>query len=284
MQNDVITKFQKGLDSFLTKEDILKVAPLVYAEAPTNNKVSDKYLFVNTGTVIEDLAKLNWFPVTVSQRKARKSDSPTIYSKHMVSFQNPDIMIKGENGDDAFPRIILTTSHDGTCSFKFSVGIYRLVCSNGLVVADEEFSNFAIRHKGYTFGELQEVIKQAVLDLPNKVEIMNKMSQRILTQEEKEQLAIDAMLIRAGIKPNSEAAAEFNYDADTIEELLTPTRPADKGEDLWKVMNILQEKITQGGFSAALKGAKVRKVKKIKSFERDLEVNKLLFKQASALV
>ena len=36
--------------------------------------------------------------------------------------------------------------------------------------------------------------------------------------------------------------------------------------------------------SAALNGAKVRKVRKIKSFEKDLEVNQKLFKLATALV
>jgi hypothetical protein len=50
------------------------------------------------------------------------------------------------------------------------------------------------------------------------------------------------------------------------------------------VFNVIQEKITQGGYSAALNGAKVRKVRKIKSFEKDLEVNQKLFKLATALI
>ena len=169
-------------------------------------------------------------------------------------------------------------------AFKFSVGIFRLVCSNGLVVADEQFSDFKIKHKGYTFGELRNVVKQAVADLPNKVQVMNDMKNRTLTQEEKNKLALDAMLIRAGIKPNSDKAKEFDYDAETIEDILEPKREADKGNDLWRVFNVVQEKITQGEFHAALRGAKVRKVRKIKSFEKDLKVNKELFKLATALV
>jgi len=169
-------------------------------------------------------------------------------------------------------------------AFKFSVGIFRLVCSNGLVVADEQFSDFKIKHKGYTFGELRKVVKQAVADLPNKVKVLNDMKNRILTQDEKNKLALDAMLIRAGIEPGSEKAEKFNYDDETIEDILDPTRDEDKGDNLWKVFNVVQEKITQGDFHAALKGAKVRKVRKIKSFEKDLVVNKKLFKLATALV
>jgi len=92
------------------------------------------------------------------------------------------------------------------------------------------------------------------------------------------------MLIRAGIEPGSEKAKKFNYDAETIEDILDPKRDEDKGDDLWRVFNVVQEKITQGDFHAALTGAKVRKVRKIKSFEKDLKVNKELFKLATALI
>ena len=279
---DVISRFETGLDSYLTKEQIRKECPLAFANEPTNPNVSKRYLFVNTETIIDDLGKLGWKPVSATQRQSR--GKATIFSKHMISFQNPDIMIKGKDGDDAFPRIIMTNSHDGLQAFKFSVGIFRMVCSNGLVVADEQFSDFKIKHKGYTFAELREVVNKAVEDLPARVEVLNKMKARTLTEDEKNKLALDAMLIRANIKPGSKEAKKFNYDDETIIDILDPKRDEDKGDDLWKVFNVIQEKITQGEFSAALVGAKVRKVRKIKSFEKELKVNKELFKLATALV
>jgi len=279
--SDVMLNF-KGEQTYMDKEQLRELCPLAFAEAPTNPDVSGKYLFVNTETIVDDLDKLGWKPVQAAQRKSRGNG--TIFSKHMVAFQNPDIKIKGEGGDDSFPRIIMTNSHDGMQAFKFSVGIFRLVCSNGLVVADEQFSEFKIKHKGYTFGELREVVNQAVEDLPNKVQVLNDMKDRVLTQDEKNQLALDAMLIRANITPGSEKAKEFNYDDETIEDILDPKREEDKGDDLWRVFNVIQEKITQGDFHAALTGAKVRKVRKIKSFEKDLKVNKELFKLATYLI
>jgi hypothetical protein len=280
---DVMLSFGKGLDGYLTKDQIRNSSPLVFADAPTNPNLSKKYLFVNTETIIDDLEKLGWLPVQAAQRKSQKSEG-TIFSKHMIAFQNPNIKITSSDGDDAYPRILLTNSHDGMQSFKFSVGIFRLVCSNGLVVADEQFSNFNIKHKGYTFAELRSVVKQAVEDLPNRVQVMNDMKNRVLTQEEKNKLALDAMMVRAGIAPNSEKAAKFNYDEETIQDILDPKRDADVGNDLWRVFNVVQEKITQGEFHAALKGSKVRKVRKIKSFEKDIKVNQELFKLATALV
>lgn len=279
---DIMQNFNTGLDTYITKSQLREICPLAFASEPTNPDVSKKYLFVNTETVIDDLGKLGWKPVQAAQRKSRGNG--TIFSKHMVSFQNPDIKITGKDGDDSFPRIIMTNSHDGMQAFKFSVGIFRLVCSNGLVVADEQFSDFKIKHKGYTFAELRDVVTTAVKDLPNKVEVLNEMKSRILTQDEKNKLALDAMLVRAGIEIGSKKAKKFIYDDETIEDILEPKRDEDKGDDLWKVFNVIQEKITQGEFSAALKGAKVRKVRKIKSFEKDLKVNKDLFQLATSLL
>lgn len=262
-------------DSYLTKDQIKNVCPVAFKTAPTSGKVSSKYCMVNTETVIDDLEKLGWFPVQAAQRKSRGKD--TIFSKHMISFQNPDIKIKGKNGDDAYPRIILTNSHDGFNSFQFRVGIFRLVCSNGLVIADEDFSSFKIRHTGYTFQELRNIMAQVVEDLPNKIQVLNKMQTRMLTSQEMRELANRAMQIRAD-------KLDVEFDDKAILDVLTPTREEDKGEDLWTVFNILQEKVTQGGYLTALKGAKVRKARKIKSFEKDLKVNQELFKAAVAML
>ena len=45
---DVMLSFGKGLDGYLTKDQIRNSSPLVFADAPTNPNLSKKYLFVNT--------------------------------------------------------------------------------------------------------------------------------------------------------------------------------------------------------------------------------------------
>ena len=78
---DILMNFQNGLDSYLTKDQINTQAPLVFAKAPTNPDVTNKYLFVNTETIIDDLAKLNWFPVEAAQRKSRKEKRMELLEK-----------------------------------------------------------------------------------------------------------------------------------------------------------------------------------------------------------
>ena len=96
--------FEKGLETYLTKAQIQELCPVAFKTAPTNPDVSDKYLHVNTETIIDDLDSLGWKPVSAAMRKSK--GKTTIFSKHMISFQNPDIMIKGDDGDDAFLELL----------------------------------------------------------------------------------------------------------------------------------------------------------------------------------
>ena len=58
--SDVILDF-KGEQTYLSKADLQEVCPLAFAKEATNPKVSGKYLFVNTETIIDDLDKLILF-------------------------------------------------------------------------------------------------------------------------------------------------------------------------------------------------------------------------------
>ena len=262
-------------DQVMTIDQLKKEVPFAFLDAPTR-EVSSKYVHVPTSRVIDDLMSMGWQPVQAAQRRGRAGKT-SMFSKHMIKFQNPNLIIKGNEGDDVFPQIILTNSHDGTQSFKFMMGLYRLVCSNGLVIADEEFASFKIRHMGYSFEDLQQLITNAVEELPKKVEVINTMKSVELTEKQQKDLAFKAFLLRQGIALESEQAKEVKISDEVLENILETQRAEDAGNDLWVTFNRVQEAITQGGFQGALQGAKIRKVRKIKSFEKDLKLNQQLF-------
>lgn len=268
----------KTLRPTASKEDLRKVCPTAFACQPSNH-VSDKYVFVNTETVIDDLEKLGWFPVAAYMRKQRKAETPSRFSRHMVIFQNPDVTISRGGDDKMAATIILTNSHDGTSTFQFRMGFYRAVCENGLVLPEEEFTAFRIRHIGYTFQELQDKIQKVVELVPTKVELLNKMAAVELTEEQIHDMAVKAMLIRAGIATDAEDVPV--YASSTIEAMLEPRREADKSSDLWTVFNRVQEAVVRGGFRVEVEGkARARKLKPIKSFEKDMDINQQLFELA----
>lgn len=262
--------------SFLTKDDIRRAAPVAFAEAPTR-EVSSQYVFANTETVIDDLAKFGWLPTSASQRTARKGVESR-FSPHMVKFANPDIVVEGQDGL-SWPEIILKNRHDGLGSFQFMAGMFRLVCSNGLVIATANFGSVKIAHKGYSFDELREIVGKRVESLPQVIGTMNQMKERQLTGAEKHRLALDAILLRSGINPTSNGADEFKPEAGMIKSILTPLRKEDKSDDLWSVFNTVQEKAIKGGFQ--LGG---RRVKGITSFEKDLNLNQALFDRALSYI
>jgi len=270
-----------NLCRFMTKEEIKAKAPYIFATAPTNPNVSEKYTFANTETIIDDLAKLGWGVVDCRQQRANNRSN--IRSFHMVCFQNKDVFISKENADgtesiDCFPRIILTTSHDGFKSFKFMIGLFRLVCSNGLIVATNTFANIAIRHMNYTFDELREVVAKAVDAVSDNVAVMNDMRGTILTDEQKNALALSALKIRKGREDDD----KFKVPDTEIADVLTPLRKEDEGNDLWSVFNVLQEKVIKGEFhTTSDKNGRQRKARAIKGVAKDIEINQKLFLEAT---
>ena len=265
---------------FLTDEKIREVCPYAFMTSPTNPGVSEKYVQATTIDVIHDMRKLGWFPVVAKQCRGKKG-SKGIRSFHMIALQNPKVKVLDSKGNiEAFPRIILTNSHDGFSSFKFMCGLFRLVCSNGLVLADEEFANMSIRHINYNFEELRKMVASIVESLPNKIEVLNDMRKTVLSEREKTNLAISAIKLRKGY--NEEDKVEISQE--TIDDVLSPIRDEDKGNTLWNVYNVIQEKIIKGNFHYSEKQKKARKMRMITSVVKDLQINKDLFNLANSYV
>lgn len=255
----------------MTKEQIQKLAPSVFTQKP-HSSMSDKYTFIPTTRVIEDMETLGWDVVSVTEMKSRKGVG---YQKHMVKFQNPNIAINGEDGDDVYPQILMTNSHNGSSSFQFRVGLYRLVCSNGLVIATQEFNNVKVRHMGYNFEELQQTIQSIVNHLPLTVESMNKMKEIELEQDQMVKLAQDMLTVRFG-----ESTQNMVFDVDQI---LEPVRKEDESNDLWTVFNRIQERIIEGDFNY-INNNKSRKARRIKNFNQDVNLNQGMFQTALELI
>ena len=255
---------------YLTKANIASMAPSVFATQPSS-EVSKKYTHIPTERVIDDMELLGWKPIEAKQVKARK-DSTKGFQKHLLVFRNDDVVINGVDGDTVFPQIMLTNSHDGKNSFQFQAGLYRLICSNGLVIADEQFEDVKMRHMGYTFEDLQVLIKDMVEKLPLTVESMNTMKAKEMAEEEILDFARAAIATRFTKK-------EMNRIQIDLKELVNPVRKEDRGTDLWSVFNVVQEKIVTGDFEYRA-GNKARKAREIKNFKQDMKINKELFSVA----
>ena len=249
----------------LNKEQVKQVAPSVFTKTGASN-VSEKYSHIPTERVMDDMEVLGWNVVDAKEIKARKNQG---FQKHMLVFANPEIVINGADGDTVFPRILLTNSHDGKNAFTFQAGLFRLVCSNGLVIADEQFGKMKIRHMGYDFEALQLLITDMVEKLPLTVESMNQFKNKQLSEDQKQKFALEALGLRFDTENKT-----FN-----VQDFLTPTRKEDEGSDLWSVFNLVQEKLVNGMFDYR-STSKTRKARRIKNFQQDVALNTDLYKLA----
>ena len=252
---------------FLSIEEIRENAPSVF-QSNQFEGLSDYYTHIPTTRVMTDMEVLGWKVVKADEVKARVRQG---FQKHLLTFQNPEVTITSNDGDVVIPQIILMNSHDGKSKFKFAAGLFRVVCSNGLVIADEEFANLEIRHMGYTFEELQQIMTQIVEKLPLTVESMNIMRNTELDREAQIEFAIKC------IETRFEEDQVIKLDIDSV---LTPIRNEDMGGDLWSVFNVVQEKVLAGGFDVISKKGKVRKAREVKNFVQDQEINKKLYEVA----
>ena len=256
--------------SFMSDEQIKEIAPAVFTQKPSS-EVSKHYTHIPTTKVINDMRTLGWDVVDVKEVKARKAKTRGV-QKHMVVFRNPDVVINGNDGDTVFPQILLTNSHDGKNAFTFTAGLFRLVCENGLVISTTQFEDVKMRHMGYTFEDLQQNIREMVEKLPLTVESMNKMKEVEMQQEQALEFAKRALTTRFDEKQMN----RINVDLDA---LLAPTRVEDKGNDVWSIFNVVQEKIIDGDFEY-ISGTKTRKARRVKNFKQDQKINKELFELA----
>jgi hypothetical protein len=253
----------------MTPEEIAHIAPSVM-QMTAKPELSERYIHVPTSTLIEDMNALGWNVVDVKQVKCRNEEKRP-YVKHLVTFRNASLLIKSKNGDDVCPQILIVNSHDGLSSFQFRAGIFRLICSNGLVVCTQDFGSINMRHKGYSFEKVKEITMDLVNRMPYVIDTLNKFTQVSLTEEQKIEFALQSIGIRF----------EDGKSLVKPEDILKPKRQEDMGNDLWSVLNTIQERLIQGDFNQVNPHThKVRKARSIKNFKKDIELNEKLFNLA----
>lgn len=266
----------------LNDDEIKLLCPVAFKDTMTKAEInelglSDHYSFVPTMNVINDLRELGYEVTDAKQVKARKK-STNGYQKHLITLEHPKYKVEGSK---EYPQILLTNSHDGGNAFTLSAGIFRLVCSNGLVIKTEDYGSARLVHKGYSFEAVQELVKQfeeTVDEVLTRITAMKKVQ---LTKEQQIEFAKQAALLRFKSKSYNEDNIEKVVN---IDDLLNVDRKEDAGDGLYEVFNRVQESLINGKYTYLGTKDKPRKARPIKNFKQNIEVNSKLSKLAFELV
>jgi hypothetical protein len=253
----------------LEDQDIRRTASSVFANDAWQ-ETSQKYRFLPTITVVNALRDSGYSVVKATQSHCR-IEGKSEFTKHMIRLRH-STFVNPLNVGDEVPEIVLVNSHDRSSAFKFMLGIFRLVCSNGMVVASQRIESLSVRHMGSNnlLSDVIDVTAEIIKEAPKAIEQINRFKSIPLTPEE--QLAF------------ASGARELMNTSINIEpsRLLSVRRYNDKGNadgsrDIWKTFNIIQENIIRGGIRGVNGNNRVMKTREVKSVQGDVNINKALW-------
>ncbi|OPY72847.1 MAG: hypothetical protein A4E62_00730 [Syntrophorhabdus sp. PtaU1.Bin002] len=262
----------------MTFDQVRAAAPSVFADHPWEG-VSQRYAFIPTASVVESLIAEGWNITAARQQRVLLQDRKE-FTRHMLRFRRDDALTLAVG--DVFPEIVLTNSHDRGSAYRMDAGLFRLVCTNGLVVDDATFARLSVRHTGNVLDDVRKGADEIAKELPRIMGEVRDMQTIELAPDERGIFA--------------KAAMSLKFDESLPVEpfqVLTGRRYGDQKSDLWTTFNVIQENLTKGGLRYTLPahttedGIRVpprrTRTREVKSIREDTKLNKALWMLAEEM-
>jgi Domain of unknown function (DUF932) len=247
--------------------DVLRArVPAIYAPG-AHERTSSSYTFISTERVLDALGSVGFVPVEA--RQAARARSP-LHARHLIRLRRRCETVQLR---DAVPEVLFLNSHDGTSAYQLRVGLFRVLCTNGLVVSMGIFPVWRVMHRG---DVVQDVVC-AALRISERFEqlaaAVERMECTMLDAGQRLELAAQALALRF---PDDAAGAM------QPSQLLIPRRVQDVGNDLWRTFNVLQENILRGGLVRRSASNRLTRTRGIRAIREDVRLNSALWEMAIA--
>ena len=250
-------------------EDLRQRVPAVFAEA-AHESLSPKYTFIPTERVLSGLMSAGFVPVEARQSNTR-SRSP-LHARHVVRLRRRFETVALR---DSVPEVVFLNSHDGSSTYQLRLGLFRAVCTNGLIVSVGAFPALCVAHR----GDIVDQVVTAALEASERFESLagrvERMEQRPMDLHEQVRFAGRALSLRypelaqAGMQPS---------------QLLGCRRPEDASDTLWTVFNRVQESLLGGGMVRRTPTGRLSRTRRITSIREDVRLNGRLWDLAEEVL
>lgn len=264
---DYQPSYSTAVQSALSAETLRERAPAVFAPG-AHERLSDAYTFISTERVLNALAEAGFLPVEA--RQVVRARSP-LHARHLIRFRRRTEPVRLR---DSIPELLLGNAHDGTSAYQLRAGLFRVVCTNGLVVSMGVFPVWRVTHRG---DVVDDVVKAAVR-ISDRFETLasavERMERTPLDDRQRFDFAAQALALRF---PDDRHAA---LDPAA---LLVPRRLQDVGHDLWSTLNVVQEHVLRGGLARRTVAGRLRRTRAITAIREDLRLNAALWERAMVL-
>lgn len=253
----------------LSDDQIRAVAPSVFAVSAHSSR-SARYAAIPTSEVLSSLRREGFQPFAVTQGGSRDEEKRG-FTKHMLRLRHESNMLAQVG--DSFQEIVLVNSHDGTSSYQLMAGMFRLVCSNGMVVgAGNGFDEVRVKHTGDVTTAVIDgcvTILGRLPEVSTEVETFNRLQ---LTEGERNAFATAALAVRYDEQ-------EAPFDAG---KLLTVKRSEDAPSTLWNTLNTVQENVIRGGLGYVLRDEQgrrkqIRRTREVAGIDQNVKLNRGLW-------
>ena len=206
--------------------------------------------------------------VPVAARQARTRRGSPMHARHVVRLRRRFETVQLR---DAVPEIVFLNSHDGTSAYQLRMGVFRVVCLNGLIVSQGAFPAYRVSHRGDVVDEVVSGALEVSERFGSLADQVERMERRSMPNDEQIRFAERALAIRypetaqSGLQPS---------------QLLTCRRVQDTGDDLWSVFNRVQENLLSGGLSRRSASGRLTRTRRITSIRQDVKLNGALWDMA----
>ena len=280
-------RFNSGFQEALTIDALRHYVPSAFATGAHESR-SHRFAYIETAQVIEGLVAQGLTPFKAVQGKS-KIEGKEAFTKHMIRFRYADqIQLNGN-----IPEVVLMNAHDGTSAYKLFSGIFRTICTNGMIVFEKNFGELSIPHKGDVVHKVIEGSFE-ILDHSRKaLDTVDRWSNLHLTNGEQDLFAKYAHQLRF-------ADAEGHIATPiTPAQLMVPRRSEDRSSgtgaawnrpapDLYTTLNVVQENAIKGGLSARMPNTpqgrgQVRTSRAVNGIDQDVKLNRALWQLAAEM-
>lgn len=215
--------------------------PSAVTATQAHPRMSDRYVHINSSTVIDLMASEGFLVAGVTMPKPSRAGKLRIpeFARHQIDFRRADWEANPHQGrrGAATPRVLFSNSHDGSAAASFMMGVYSFVCSNGLVVGST-YAKERVRHAGETAAALIGRMQDLARNTGPLFDQIDTWSDKILTVPQMREFARLSSVLRWG-----------DDQRFTPDEVLRVRRAEDDDASLWSVFNRIQENTVKGGLA-----------------------------------
>jgi Domain of unknown function (DUF932) len=169
---------------------------------------------------------------------------------------------------------VLENSHDGTAAYRLHAGVYRFICSNGLLIASANFGTISVKHAGGRDFETRiiDATRQIAEHTPAAFETVERWKGIVLPRSVQIEMARKAFDLKPleGVRPSALLTARREEDYTD----------AEGRRDLWRTFNCLQENTLQGGVQGVNPRGRRTRTRSIRSVAATINLNQKLWQIA----